>query len=269
KDAENWLHKTALQVAPPPEDLPTTLSGKMYAAIGQAPAEVAQLLTAARLAGPIAGIAGLEGVRESENGWEAAGRAAAKGAMLGGAARALDPLNWVARSSGLTSLGAAAGVGEGDDPVDAVVSAVPLGLLGAFGVPRATQQNLLPLELAYSEFNEAAKHAANSLDVIRGLPQKRQQQLRIQINQTPGLLLGKVARRSDDLLGYKTTPGKRYKLPPSPLMRSMRVYDYGRSKWWKRSQDMEVKGENAKLPPEQEIADEYRTNEGARIDYRR
>jgi len=32
---------------------------------------------------------------------------------------------------------------------------------------------------------------------------------------------------------------------------------------------MEVKRENAELSPEQEITDEYRTNEGARIRYRR
>jgi len=269
KDAENWLHKTALQVAPRPEDLPTSLAGKMYAAIGQAPAEVAQLLTAARLAGPIAGIAGLEGVRESENGWDAAGRAAVKGALFGLAAKALDPLNWIARSSGLTTLGVASGIAEGEDPGDAIATAAPLALLGAFGVPRAKQPDLLPLQLAYDDFNKAASHAQNRLDVVRGLSPRRRRQEVVQINRIPGLLLQDVARVSDDLLGYKTTPGKPYELPPSPLMRSKRIYDYGRSKWLKRFEDMEVKRQNARYPREQWFADEYRRSEGARVGLRR
>jgi hypothetical protein len=269
KDAKDWLHDTAIEVAPRSEDLPTSIPGKIYAGIGQAPAELAQLLTAARLVGPVAGLAGLEGVRASENGWAAAGEAAAKGALFGLAAKALDPLNWIARSAGLASLGAASSVAEGQNSSDAIASAASLGLLGAFGVPRAKQPNLVPLQVAYSDFNEAANHAQNSLDVVRGLLPRRRRQEVVQINRRPGLLLQDVARQSDELLGYKTTPGVEYELPPSPRMQKTRICDYGRSKRWKRFEDVEVKRENAKYPPEQEFADEYRKSEGARVDLRR
>jgi len=256
-------------VAPRAEDIPTSIPGKIYAAIGAAPAELAQLLTAARLVGPIAGMAGLNGVRASEKGWKEAASAAAEGALFGTAAKLLDPLNWIQRAAGLGTLNTAFGFAENGDLGSAATDAIPATLLGAVGVPRARQPNLLPLQLAYGDFVEAAKHAENSLGVTRGLtPQRRRQEI-IQINRPPGLLLQDVARLSDDLLGYKTAAGKRYGLPESPLMRESRIYDYGRSKWWKRFEDVEVKRENAKYPSEQWFADEYRKAEGARIASRR
>jgi hypothetical protein len=198
--------------------MPNAAVDKLFVGIGQAPAEIAQYLVGARLLGSIAGLASLNAVRESGKGAEAAANAAAEGALFGLGAKALEPLNWIARATGLGGLGAAFSFADNGDPADAIASAFSLGLLGAFGVPRARQPNLLLLQLAHGDFNEAAGHARNRLDVVRGLSPRRRKQEVVQINRPPGLLLEDVARRSDDLLGYSTTPGKRYKLSPSPLM---------------------------------------------------
>jgi hypothetical protein len=265
KDAENWLHHAAARVAPKPEELPRSVPSKIYAGIGQAPAEVAQYLTATRWLGPIMGMASVDAIRESDQGLEAAAGAAAKAGLLGLGAKALEPLSWGARAAAMGSLGAASTFGHGGEPEDLIAYA----LLGASGVPRAKQPNLAPLRMSYNEFADAARHADASLEIIRALAPYRRRQERVQINRNPGILLENVARRSDELLGYETTPGKKYKLPPSPLMRSSRIYDYGRKKWWKRREDVEVKREQADQPADQWFADEYLMSEGARIAQRR
>jgi hypothetical protein len=272
KDAENWLHETAARVAPAEEDLPTTFLGKGYAAVGQAPAELAQYLTAARWLGPIAGLASLDAIRASENGLQAAAGAAAKAAILGGAAKALDPLSRIERSAGLGSIGAASTFGSSGDPRNAIENAVLYGLLGTAGVPRIPQKNLVPLQKAYDEFMDAASIADTRLAVIKALSQKRQQQLRVGINRDPGVRLQDVARRSDELRGYTTTRGKRYELPDDPRFLDSRVFDYGRYKWWwlKRAEDAEVKREHAKDPkPQREANKHLEENEGVVIARRR
>lgn len=270
QDVEDWLYDAAAQVAPRPEDYPTSIGGKFYSALAQTPAELAQYLTAARLVGPIAGLAGLNVVRESENGWEPAIIGGAKGATLGLAARWLDPLNWVERTAGLGSLGAASTLGEGLAPDDALANVAALSLFGALGVPRPKQPNLLPLQLAHNEFTQAAKHAERRLAEIRNLSQKRQKQLRVGTNQVPGLRLEEVVRKSDELAGYKVGRGGRYKLPDLPGLLDERRFDSTRSKWWYlKPSEVETKRETARTPRAQRLADFVLENEGVRIARRR
>jgi hypothetical protein len=269
QDLKDWLDSAAVYVAPPPEDVPTNFADEFFTALGQAPADVAQMLVGARLLGPVAGMASVNAVRESDQGLDAAEKAAAEGVLFGLGAKALEPLNSIARAAGFGSLSAAIGLANGGDLGDAVASAAPMSLLGAAGIPRPKEPNLLPLQLAYSDFADAAKHAQNRLDVVRGLSPWRRKQEIVQINQRPGLLLQEVARLSDALRGYKTTRGRTFYLPSSPWMLGSRILDYGRKKWWKRFDDVEVKREKARDPRAQRNADFYLESEGVRIPRRR
>jgi hypothetical protein len=268
--AEEWLHDASARVAPAPEDLPQTFHGKLYSTIGQAPGEFAQYLAGVRLLRPVLGIASLDALREADKGWEAAASAGAKGAALGWAAKALEPLNWIARSAGLGSVGAASTLTEGGSVESALEDGAIFGLLGAMGrAPAESLPRTTLLQAAHTEFLEAAAHARNRLDVIRGLTPRRRRQEIIQINRVPGLRLQDVARASDDLSAYRTTPGMKYELPANPLLRESRIYDYGRQRKDTGFQDIEVKRERARTPRAQRLADDLRRRQGAQIVERR
>ncbi len=133
--AEQWLRDAARQVAPDAETLDDDVVSKIYQGLGGAPVAIAEYATGARALGPIAGFAAVDALRAAQEGPEAAAVAGAKGALMGGAFKAAQPLKRLPRSGALASLGGTAALAEGGGAEDVTAGAATLGILGALGAP--------------------------------------------------------------------------------------------------------------------------------------
>ena len=131
--AEQWLRRTAQQVAPDAESLDDSTIAKIYQGLGSAPAAIAQYATGTRYLGPVAGFAAVDALHAADQGAEAAAWAGAKGAMLGGAFKAAGPLKRPSRAGALAVIGGTQAAAEGGDVSDVVAGATTLGILGATG----------------------------------------------------------------------------------------------------------------------------------------
>jgi Ca2+-binding RTX toxin-like protein len=147
---ENWLREASRNVAPQPQDLPQDVMGKVYAGIGRAPADIAGYVAGSRVLGPVAGMAGVDALREADKGPEAAALAGAKGALLGGTLKATEPLTRPARAATMAGVGGTQAAVEGGDLGDIVAGAAVMGGLGAVSPGGPVRARDLPVVRRFS-----------------------------------------------------------------------------------------------------------------------
>tara|TARA_R110002124_G_scaffold45163_1_gene136981 strand:- start:33092 stop:37312 length:4221 start_codon:yes stop_codon:yes gene_type:complete len=129
--AERWLRETAAKVAPDAKDIDDDTIGKIYQGLGAAPIAVGEYGIAGALGGPVAGMAAVDALHAADQGPVEAGKAAAKGALLGGVLKATEPLSRPARAGSMAAVGGTAAAAEGGDASDIAAGAVTMGALGA------------------------------------------------------------------------------------------------------------------------------------------
>lgn len=104
---------------------------KVNAGIGSAPEMLAEMLPAAKIAGPIAGMAGVNAVQAADQGPEAAAIAAAKGGLMGATQEVTAPLTTVPRIAVNAAAGGGQAALEGGNASDVASNAIMQGAFGA------------------------------------------------------------------------------------------------------------------------------------------
>ena len=132
-EAEAWMRRQAEAIAPGADEIDDHVIAKIYQGLGAAPVALAEYGAGAAVAGPVAGFAAVDALRESDKGMKEAFVAGLKGAGLGKIFKAAEPLTRTAKAGTLATAGGAAAVGEGGDTSDVVAGAATMGILGAAG----------------------------------------------------------------------------------------------------------------------------------------
>jgi hypothetical protein len=133
KTVEQWLRNQAEYGMPSEEQAPKDIIGKVYSGIGAAPATLATYLPAVKGLGAVKGMAATEALAAAEEGPGAALEAGAKGALIGGTLKAVEPLARTARVPAMAAVGATQAAAEGGDVTDIVSGGIVMGGLGALG----------------------------------------------------------------------------------------------------------------------------------------
>jgi len=125
------MKRMARAWAPEPYERPYTLLGKLTYAMGQAPAEIARYLPFMAIGGPIFGFAMADTLEAVDKGITPMIEAAVGGLAMGTAFKALEPMKYMSKLSGLGLMGALQAALQGGDASDIEASAITMIGLGA------------------------------------------------------------------------------------------------------------------------------------------
>ncbi len=106
--------------------------------------DIPTYVVAGRVAGPVPGMAAVGAIRESDQGWQAALRAAAEGALTGGALEVMGPASRAIRLTGAGAMAYAQARLQGADNTTALAHAVTTGGLVGAAPGGATASEIFP-----------------------------------------------------------------------------------------------------------------------------
>jgi len=169
KDLSGWLRnqqhgqeQQAAQLSGGRQDLPSQLYRGITQGVGELPAYA---LAGAAL-GPVAGMAAIGAIRESDRGWQEALHAAAEGALLGKALHVMGPASRPIRLTGAAAMTYAQARLNGADNTTALANATTMGLLSGSRGGGATAKDILrnvPRPTLKSHLNPVEQQAIEML----------------------------------------------------------------------------------------------------------
>lgn len=137
QDTEQYATQRAKELADGRQDL----ASKIYRGIGATPGTIAKYMLGSEVAGPIAGMGAVDALTAADQGPVEAAKAGVKGALTGGALRAMAPASTTARTlGGAVAMGGQTALAGGDTS-DVVSSALTGGAMGA-GAGSASERAL-------------------------------------------------------------------------------------------------------------------------------
>lgn len=119
-------------------------ASQLYRGMTQGILQIPEYGVAAAAGGPVAGFAGLGAIRESDQGWGAALKAAAEGALMGGALEVMGPASRPIRLTGAAAMTYVQARMKGADHTTALAQATTMGALNAQRPGGATLREMLP-----------------------------------------------------------------------------------------------------------------------------
>jgi hypothetical protein len=130
KKQEDFFRTLSALIGPKPEDLPDSLTGKVVAGIGSAPMAIAQYAAGSALAGPVAGFSLVNALGAIDKGVLPAAKAALAGFTMGVGFKAVEPLVYYQKLTGLGTIGALDAAMNGGDAKDITAAATVMVALG-------------------------------------------------------------------------------------------------------------------------------------------
>jgi hypothetical protein len=120
------------------------LASQINRGLTQGVLETPQYLVAGHLAGPVAGMAAIGGISEADQGWLPALKAAAEGALTGGALHVMGPASQAIRLTGAAAMTYAQARLNGADNETALAHATTMGLMAGHTPGGVTAREFVP-----------------------------------------------------------------------------------------------------------------------------